>query len=327
MYGREHSAMSVEGTKRKLEALLRPAPAGSPMLHRLVINADDFGLAKEVNEAVESAHRMGALTAASLMVSGAAAIDAIARARRLPELNIGLHLTLLEGHAVLGQDHIPDLLAANGRLRTDQVRLAVELVRSQDTRRQLRAEIEAQFESFVRTGLKLDHVNVHKHFHLHPVVLSDLLAIARQFGAPAVRIPVEPRKPIWEIDRTAPGLSGLALQAHATFLRRIARRAGFLVPDAVFGLAWSGAFTRSRLSALLGRLPAGLVEIYLHPASANTFAGCAMGYRYCDEFAALTSADVVTRVGGFGTKVGGYADVGHSASAIVPPVIACANAR
>ncbi|NWP61353.1 ChbG/HpnK family deacetylase, partial [Escherichia coli] len=53
---------------------------------RLVVTADDFGLSREVNEAVEQAHREGILTAASLMVSAPAAADAVARARRMPGL-------------------------------------------------------------------------------------------------------------------------------------------------------------------------------------------------------------------------------------------------
>ena len=65
-------------------------------MKRLVVTADDFGLSLEVNEAVEQAHREGILTAASLMVSAPAAADAVARAKRLPSLRVGLHLVLVE---------------------------------------------------------------------------------------------------------------------------------------------------------------------------------------------------------------------------------------
>ena len=51
-----------------------------------IVTADDFGAAVEVNEAVERAHRDGILTAASLMVAGAAAGDAVARAKAMPSL-------------------------------------------------------------------------------------------------------------------------------------------------------------------------------------------------------------------------------------------------
>ena len=78
--------------------------------------------------------------------------------------------------------------------------------------------------------------------------------------------------------------------------------------DAVFGLAWSGAMTATRLAAILGRLPSGIVEIYLHPAERNSFAGAAPGYRYAEEFAALCDADCIAAVQRSGYALGGYAD-------------------
>jgi hypothetical protein len=93
------------------------------------------------------------------------------------------------------------------------------------------------------------------------------------------------------------------------WLRRRVRGAGLVTADAVFGLAWSGAMTKERLAALLHRLPPGLVEIYFHPATENSFLGAAPGYRYTDEFAALCDADCVAAVHQSGYAVGGYSDV------------------
>ena len=78
-------------------------------MKRLVVTADDFGLSLEVNEAVEQAHRDGILTAASLMVSAPAAADAVARARRMPSLRVGLHLVLVEAWPTLPAADLPDL--------------------------------------------------------------------------------------------------------------------------------------------------------------------------------------------------------------------------
>jgi chitin disaccharide deacetylase len=285
------------------------------MRRRLVITADDFGMATEVNQAVEIAHVDGVLSSASLMVGAAAAPDAIARARRLPRLRVGLHLTLLEGDPILGRRRIPDLVGADGRLRNDAVRLAIDLARSASIRNQLREEIEAQFEAFRRTGLRLDHVNAHKHFHLHPIILADLLTIARRFGARALRIPVEPVSLIRQVEAGSVGLPAAILEAHARLLRIRVRRSGFLTPDAVFGLSWSGAFTLARLVRLLDHLPPGFSEIYFHPATIDTFPGCARGYRYREELAALSAPEIAAQIDAAGPEVGGYSDV---ADATVP---------
>ena len=78
-------------------------------MKNLIVTADDFGAAEAVNDAVQRCHENGILTAASLMVSGAAAHDAVARARQMPSLRVGLHLVLVEGRPILPADAVPDL--------------------------------------------------------------------------------------------------------------------------------------------------------------------------------------------------------------------------
>jgi predicted glycoside hydrolase/deacetylase ChbG (UPF0249 family) len=60
-----------------------------------------------VNEAVERAHVDGILTAASLMVAGEGAADAVERAKRLPNLGVGLHVVLVDGQPMLPPEQIP----------------------------------------------------------------------------------------------------------------------------------------------------------------------------------------------------------------------------
>lgn len=251
---------------------------------RLIVTADDFGASPEVNAAVEKAHLEGILTAASLMVAGDAAADAVERARRLPDLGVGLHLVLVEGRPMLPPEKIPALVDGTGQFRTDMVRTALTIFASPSARRQLAAEIEAQFAAFAATGLKLDHVNAHKHFHLHPTIASAIQKAGKRYGMTAMRAPIEPPAVIAAIDGT-PRRAGIE-HLWAKVLRRRLRRAGVTVPDQVFGLAWSGALTSTRLRPLLDRLPPGLTEIYAHPAQ-GPYPGSAPGYLYAEELAAL----------------------------------------
>lgn len=252
---------------------------------RLIVTADDFGASPEVNAAVEHAHRDGILTAASLMVAGDAASDAVERARRLPALGVGLHLVLVEGRPILPPEQIPALVDASGQFRTDMVRTALTIFASPSARRQLAAEIDAQFAAFAATGLKLDHVNAHKHFHLHPTIASAILRAGKRHGMTAMRAPIEPTAVISAIDGI-PRRAGIE-HLWAKVLRRRLRRAGITVPDQVFGLAWSGALTSAKLLPLLDNLPHGLTEIYAHPAQ-GPYPGSAPGYLYAEELAALT---------------------------------------
>ena len=274
------------------------------MRRRLILTADDFGLSPEVNAAVERAHREGVLTAASLMVGERAAAEAVEVARRNPRLAVGLHLTLADGAPVLPPERIPALVRSDGRFRDDMARLGAALAASAEARAQLRAEIAAQVEAFRATGLACDHLNAHKHFHLHPVIAAVAFRAARDAGIRAVRIPWEPPALVRAVDPAARTASR-ALWPFAALLRRLAARHGLAAPDRVVGLAWSGAFTADRLAALLPRLPAGATEIYLHPATRDGFAGGAPGYRHAEELAALLDPRVRAACAGIAT--GGYA--------------------
>jgi hopanoid biosynthesis associated protein HpnK len=280
--------------------------ARGEILNGLVITADDFGLATEVNEAVEFAHRKGVLTAASLMVTGNAVARAVALAKRLPGLRIGLHLTFLEDKPAAPPQEIPDLVDSRGCLRRDKLRLALALAMRPSVRRQLRREIAAQFSAFRRTGLPLDHVNAHGHFHVHPMLAGEVVAACLDYAAVALRVPHEPASIVARIEGAASPQAHIA--AWTGMLRSRARRARLLTPDTVFGLRWTGQMTAPRLGGLIEHLPEGLNEIYTHPATADAFSGHAPGYRYTQELAALTDPEVIKSLRRCGHHAGGYSD-------------------
>ena len=275
----------------------------------MIITADDFGLSEPVNAAIEQAHRRGILSAASLMVGAPAAADAVARARTLPNLRVGLHVVLTDGDPVSDRGDIPGLLARNGGFRNDLALYGAQIMLDPSVKRQTAREIAAQFEAYRATGLPLDHVDAHRHFQLHPTIAAAIMRIGRRYGMRALRVPIEPWRTIAEIDPGTQRRLGRIVAPWAAWLRRRVRSAGLATADAVFGLAWSGAMTKDRVAALLGRLPPGIVEIYLHPAVTDSFAGAASGYRYAEEFAALCDTDCIAAMRQSGYAVGGYSDV------------------
>ncbi|CAK0744087.1 chitin disaccharide deacetylase [Azospirillaceae bacterium] len=252
---------------------------------RLIVTADDFGLAEPVNEAVERAHRDGILTAASLMVGADAAADAVDRARRLPKLGVGLHVVLVDGRPLLPPEQVPALVGTDGWFRRDLVAAGINFFFHPAARRQLAAEIRAQFEAFRQTRLRLDHVNAHCHIHLHPTVLGLILRIGQTYGVRAVRLPCEPS-------------GGGALAPWLWLLRTRLRRAGVICNDVVLGLRDTGAMTEERVLALLAELkgmpPDTVVELYFHPATRRCpeINRSMPSYQHEAELAALLSPHV-----------------------------------
>jgi hopanoid biosynthesis associated protein HpnK len=207
---------------------------------------------------------------------------------------------LSDGRAVLPRHQIPDLVDGDNRFHDNMVSAGWRFFALPRVRAQLAAEIRAQFLAFARFGLELDHLDGHQHFHLHPTVLSLALQIGREFGLRAVRVPAEP------------GLAMTRLLSPWLALMRVRlRRAGLACNDQIFGLADSGAMDEARLLQILAALPAGVTEIYLHPATVSGAAVAASmpGYRHRDELGALLSPVVRARLADPAVQLGSYADI------------------
>jgi hopanoid biosynthesis associated protein HpnK len=187
------------------------------------------------------------------------------------------------------------------------VRVAARMFFLPRARNQLAHEIAAQFEAFAATGLRLDHVNAHKHFHLHPTIADLMARIGSDFGMRAARVPDEPSRVLSEVDGR-PRSRFNTLSIATAVLRSKLRRADVMTSDRTFGIAWSGAMTKERIVGLLSKLPDGLNEIYLHPATRDVFPGSTPGYRYRDELAALLDPATIAVARNTDIRLGGFAD-------------------
>ena len=244
------------------------------------------------------------------MVGGNAASDAVARARRLPELRVGLHLVLVDGCPILPDVKVPGLVRGRATFDPNMARAGIRFFLLSRVRRQLEAEIRAQFAAFCATGLPLDHVNAHKHMHLHPCVAGLIIEVGREFGLKAVRVPYEP---VAVLRRAFPGerYRSPLYDFWTKVLQRRLRRAGLRANDHVFGLAWSGGMVEERILPLIAHLPEGISEIYFHPAieSSPSLVAAMPGYRHAEEFATLISPMVRRKIAEHGIGLVSYGDL------------------
>jgi chitin disaccharide deacetylase len=246
------------------------------------------------------------------MMSGPAVKDAVARARRLPSLRVGLHLVLVDGRPLLPPKSIPDLVDADGRFRANMAMTGLNIFLRAGVRKQLATEIAAQFAAYHATGLPLDHANCHHHFQIHPTIAGQIFDIGSHYGLRAVRVPAEPAAVLDRIEGRGGHRRAWLTAPWISFLKARVRRRRLRAADQVFGLAWSGAMTEQRVAGVLQHLPDGLTEIYSHPATADKFAGSASGYRYVDELAALTAPRVRDLLSATGARSGGFSDFVHT---------------
>jgi chitin disaccharide deacetylase len=269
---------------------------------RLIVNADDFGGSRSINQAVVQAHRHGILTTASLMVNEPGFEEAVALAKEHPRLGVGLHLTLSHGHSALAPEKIPGLVNQRGEFSNQPEMTGLRYFIRRQLHEQLRQEIHAQFEKFRRTGLPLDHVNGHLHFHLHPTVFRIVMNVADRFGIRQMRLT---RDPFWLNAQLSSG-RWMSRGTHAFIYLCLAgnargwlRRRGIRHTRLVFGLLQNAQVDELYITRLLPRLPGGDSELYSHPSLDE----------FKNEFDALVSDQVKTAVQQHGIKLIRYQDL------------------
>jgi chitin disaccharide deacetylase len=264
-------------------------------MKRLIVTADDFGMSLEVNEAVEQAHREGILTCASLVVAGDAADDAIARAKRLPGLGVGLHLAIYGARAAAAE---PSIVAPDGKnLGYNAVSTGIAMMVTPAGRAAARREVAAQLDAYRKTGLQLGHLDGHWHCHQHPALLSMALELGKPLGLKAVRLPYESFAFSHRVggDRRLTRLgNAVAHWPLSLEMKRQLRGAGVRGNDWFFGKVDDGFVSERLLLGLAANLPVGVTEVGVHPAT-KTWGGehsPPAHWRQAEELAALISPAV-----------------------------------
>jgi hopanoid biosynthesis associated protein HpnK len=203
------------------------------------------------------------------MPSAPAAAQAFALARELPDLCVGVHLTLIQGRAVLPPEELPGLVDSQGRFLDDPVRTGWRYFKHPRLRSQIRRELAAQIEAVLAAGLTPWFLNSHVNLHMHPGIFPVVADLAREYGVPALRLTREDWRttlalaPDHPLPKVAQGLIFSWLSRRA---RRQAEEAHLLVNDHLFGLTHDGRMTEDYLLGLAPRLRPGVTEIYCHPA-------------------------------------------------------------
>lgn len=244
------------------------------MAMRLITTADDFGASRAVNEAVAEAYREGTLTSASLIVTGNAAHEAVALAHEMPGLAVGLHLTLSSGKSALPVHAVPHLVDQASHFSSNDVRAALRYYFfGGQVRRELRAEIEAQFETFARFELSLSHIDGHQHLHAHPTVLPIVIELAEAYGAAGIRVPQEDLLCSLRIDRSRLCYKVIVALGHAILARTCRRKlknSSLVCCSHAIGSMMSGRMSEDYVIGVLSALRANNVEVFFHPSKEDS---------------------------------------------------------
>ena len=243
-------------------------------MKQLIVNADDFGLTKRVNEGIVDAHRHGIVTSTTLMANGAAFEAATALSRQMPRFGIGVHLNLSEGMPVSPALRIPSLLDARGRLYLTPGRLWKAIATRRVSLADVETELRAQIAKIQRAGILPTHFDGHKHVHVLPGVSDIVIRLAREFSVSSVRCPLEEPPRLFDISdsqRTSrvsvlkQFLVGRGVSALARRLRQKLAEAELACPTHFYGISETGFLDSREILEVLRQLPEGTSELMCHP--------------------------------------------------------------
>ena len=231
------------------------------IIKRVIINADDFGLCRPVNEGIILAHTQGLLTSATLMANTPGFDQAVDMARANPRLGVGLHLNFVRGRPVSPPDKIASLVGADGLFFRKVATVVRGVFSGRIKREDIEREGRAQVEKALAAGVRLSHFDSEKNIHVLPPLAGLVVELAEAYGIRKVRFIKEYGLSV----RLGQSMKAWFLSLSSRLAAAKFRRAGLVIADRFYGICSSGRMTAGRLSRIFGRLGSGSVEIMVHP--------------------------------------------------------------
>lgn len=235
------------------------------MKKRLIINADDFGLSKSVNQGIIDGYKKGVITSATIMANMPGFLDAVLKTKRNPGLGVGVHLNIYRGRPLSFPGAIPSLVNNKGNFFASS-RLVQKIYLKKINPQEIEKELKAQIIKVKEAGIPITHLDSEKHFHVFPIVSEVVLKLACYFQIKKIRLPYEK----WYSKDIADLFSSQFYK-----MQYLAWRSQALIPyfqrrdiktiDNFYGILYSRKINLRSFLAILSALAPGVSEIMVHP--------------------------------------------------------------
>jgi hopanoid biosynthesis associated protein HpnK len=237
-------------------------------MRQLIVNADDFGLTRGINRAIIEAHECGIVTSTTIMVNMSGFEEAVQMAKAQPSLGVGLHFNITQGRPVAPIEKVRSLLTRKNEFPGTSTAIARRLLTGGLKTEEVVIELRAQIEKARNAGLKLTHLDSHKHSHALPQVFAAILRTIPDYGIRAVRLQRE-RTHLSEALKSPAIFKQSAVAAALSLLCRNGqqkmRDSGLFTTDNFYGIAQTGYWTQEWINQLMDSLPEGVSELMCHP--------------------------------------------------------------
>jgi len=258
---------------------------------KLIVNADDFGFSEKTNDGIVESNKRGIVTSTSIMANGEAFEHAVALAKKNPDLDLGIHLTLVGETPILPLNRVASLVNHEGRFLQHARSFAWRYFLGKINFSEVRAELDSQMNTVLSHGLKISHIDSHQHVHMLPKILNIVLELSFKYNIPFIRFPKE----YFTFSNEGKSTLGRAIKTKVlNSLCYVSRRKIVSKTDCFTGFYFDGDINEKNLLKILEKLPADNVcELMCHPGLERKMAMEDFSYHSGQETDALTSQKVI----------------------------------
>ena len=282
----------------------------------LIVTADDFGIRPEINAGIIKGHKDGIITSAALLVNGMATNDAVQLSEENPNLEVGLHLSLVEGYCLSGGQSLVDreeYFPGRSCLHRQWRAFLAAFLRRRISKIELKNEMRIQIETFLRARKSIPFLNSTQHVHLLPSIQDIVLSLCEEYGIRWVRVPLPGEKMNFSI-------RGLQLEILKWFGKKFVNRAqrskiNPSFPDTFLGFEESGNLSEQQILDLIEGLKPGVTELMTHPGHESPFLRARLnGYRnfsWESELQTLVSPAIRDRIEARNIQLCSFSEAGR----------------
>jgi predicted glycoside hydrolase/deacetylase ChbG (UPF0249 family) len=154
-------------------------------LPSVIINGDDLGYSKTVNESVFDLMSQRKISSATIIPNGPCVEDAVERSKSFPWCSFGVHLCLTEFEPLTAAGASLPFVGKDGRFDESSFSCSRP---DGHVKRNVYEEWCGQIRYLQSLGLPISHIDSHNHVHTRPWLFFVLKSVQRTFQVKKVRI-------------------------------------------------------------------------------------------------------------------------------------------
>ena len=233
---------------------------------QVIVNADDLGWSAGVTDGIMLAHRNGVVTSATLAANMPDAERALNLAAAEPDLGVGVHLNVCQGRPMSAAG--AKLVGGDGLMRLTGPGLIARCLLRPWLISAALAECEAQVRWVLDRGVRPTHLDSHRHVHAFPPLFAGVVRLAKRYGVPFVRWPLE-RLPGGGWPRPPRNQARAARLLRAMCAMNVLTGRSLRPTRGTWGIAHTGLISETWLVHAAEATLEGITEIMTHPGLAH----------------------------------------------------------